>query len=256
MKKYLLGSERMISNDQQTKFKKMLLNEQNRIEHSLETSKEDRPAFGPGESVTELSLYDNHPGDMATELFDREKDQAIEAHEDNQLQAIHEALAAIENGSYGKCKVCEKDIPFERLEALPYTLYCVEHTPRKNDTEDRTVEEELLPLHGPDFSYPHNPQYDNREDSFEEVAKFGTSETPSDMGRDKDDYTTLYEKNDVPEGFAEEYESFIGNEMDGERRVFPNKAEKDLEQQLDEEQMESQLGDIPYKLGDSYIDKK
>ena len=48
------------------------------------------------------------------------------------------------------------------------------------------------------------------------------------MGKDKENYLALYKKDDRPEGFTEDYESFIGNEMDGERRIYPNKAEEDL----------------------------
>lgn len=246
----------MISDEQKNKLKDGLIKEKTRLENTIASRQEDRPDFEPGEPNTELSMYDNHPGDLGTEMSDRLKDSAIEEHSENQVDLIDTALEAIENGSYGQCKVCGEDIPLERLEAIPYTLYCVEHTPSKKIADDRPVEEDLLPLHGPDFSFPHNPQYDKRDDTFEEVAEFGTSETPSDLGKDKEDYDTLYQKGDIPEGFTEEYESFTGNEMDGERRVFPNKAEEDLERQLDEEQLESQIGDIPYKLKDSYIDKK
>ncbi len=75
------------------------------------------------------------------------------------------------------------------------------------------------------------------------------------MGKDKENYLALYKKDDRPEGFTEDYESFIGNEMDGERRIYPNKAEEDLERKLDEERLESQIGNLPYKLKDSYTNE-
>lgn len=46
-----------------------------------------------------------------------------------QLQATHrevmDALARIENGTYGSCENCGQEIPFERLEALPSTRFCM-----------------------------------------------------------------------------------------------------------------------------------
>ena len=47
------------------------------------------------EASGELSSYDNHPGDLGTELFEREKDVALEIHEEDQLNEIEaeEALS-------------------------------------------------------------------------------------------------------------------------------------------------------------------
>jgi RNA polymerase-binding transcription factor DksA len=47
-----------------------------------------------------------------------------------QLQTRHrdatEALAKLDAGTYGKCENCGKDIPVERLEAIPATRLCME----------------------------------------------------------------------------------------------------------------------------------
>ncbi len=43
------------------------------------------------------------------------------------LNAIDDALERIENGTYGICEVCGKDIEKERLEVLPWTTLCIEH---------------------------------------------------------------------------------------------------------------------------------
>ena len=42
-------------------------------------------------------------------------------------QAIDAALRRIDEGTYGKCERCGREIPFERLEARPATTLCVEH---------------------------------------------------------------------------------------------------------------------------------
>jgi RNA polymerase-binding transcription factor DksA len=41
------------------------------------------------------------------------------------LKEIEEAVARVEDGTYGTCLGCRKPIPAERLEILPYTRYCV-----------------------------------------------------------------------------------------------------------------------------------
>ncbi|HVM36071.1 MAG TPA: TraR/DksA C4-type zinc finger protein [Actinomycetota bacterium] len=38
---------------------------------------------------------------------------------------LSEALGRIDEGTYGKCDRCGRDIPFERLEARPATTLCV-----------------------------------------------------------------------------------------------------------------------------------
>ena len=47
-----------------------------------------------------------------------------------QLQAtrkeVVDALARIEGGTYGRCENCGREIPFERLEALPSTRFCMD----------------------------------------------------------------------------------------------------------------------------------
>ena len=132
----------------------------------------------------ELSRYDNHPGDTGTEIAEKEKEMALTIHNNAQLQKIEKALKAIEDGSYGKCKACGVDIPKGRLEAMPSSLYCIEHAEEKEIPEDRPNEEVILKELF-DNKYDHN-------DSFSEVASFGTSETPSDFKDSADHYDEFY----------------------------------------------------------------
>lgn len=41
------------------------------------------------------------------------------------VEQLSSALARIDQGGYGSCDRCGKDIPRERLEALPHARYCV-----------------------------------------------------------------------------------------------------------------------------------
>lgn len=46
---------------------------------------------------------------------------------ETEFNAVVEALARIEDGSYGKCQVCGEAIPTERLEVLPEASTCTKH---------------------------------------------------------------------------------------------------------------------------------
>ena len=63
--------------------------------------------------------------DLASEERDREISFILTDRGRDKLQAIQEALARIDDGSYGVCDNCEAEIAEGRLEALPFTRLCV-----------------------------------------------------------------------------------------------------------------------------------
>jgi len=74
-----------------------------------------------GTDRTELSVgADNHPADVATELFQREQDMALEQNARDILAKIARALEKLDEGTYGLSDRSGEPIPAERLEALPY----------------------------------------------------------------------------------------------------------------------------------------
>ncbi|QVY60812.1 TraR/DksA C4-type zinc finger protein [Cytobacillus gottheilii] len=249
----------MLTNTQLDQLKSTLLEEKQSLENQLQDNKDGSlEGVNARETVGELSLYDNHPADMGSELYEREKDFALEEHHDSQVNKINVALQAIENGTYGKCKECGTEIPFERLEVVPYTLYCKEHSPEQSIKGDRPVEEEVLePAHGNTFQHKQFREVVDNEDSFQEVARYGTSETPSDLRGDYEDYNSLYNEGHDDEGFTEDYETFIGNDMEGKsRKIYPSKKHEEYEAMLDSEDIDAPFGDVPYHQSDGYVDDK
>ncbi len=45
------------------------------------------------------------------------------------LEQVEDALRRVADGSYGKCIVCKRPISAARLEAIPWTPYCIDHAP-------------------------------------------------------------------------------------------------------------------------------
>lgn len=248
----------MATKKQLDHLKDILLTEQEQISDRIQEDKETVIEKSERDASAELSAYDNHPGDLGTELFEKERDMALTNHAEGESEKINAALKAIEDGSYCTCKTCEENIPYARLEAVPTTLYCVEHTPKQQTVRDRPVEEEILiPSQGDHFENRRADDINDKEDSFAEVARFGTSETPSDFTKDTANYDELYETEDETDGFPEKYEGYLGNDIEGKnRKAYPTKHQEHEEEILEQENIESKLGDIPYKEKDSYVDSK
>ena len=175
-------------------------NENDKKENELTTHSSLRDA------TDELSTIDNHPADLATEMHEREKDIAFKVHHEDLQSEVIAALERIENGTYGKCLTCNKDIPYDRLRAIPETAYCIEHSETKTVPTDRPIEEDVI-LPPVDNSYSGrdaNDSLQDDEDSFRIVAQYGNSDTPSDFEGDFEDYNDLYnDKNEEEDLFTE-----------------------------------------------------
>jgi DnaK suppressor protein len=63
--------------------------------------------------------------DLASDARDREINFILTDRDREKLQAIDDALARVEDGTYGVCESCEADIAEGRLEALPFTRLCI-----------------------------------------------------------------------------------------------------------------------------------
>ena len=62
--------------------------------------------------------------DLASEERDREINFILSDRERQKIQQIDDALARLDDGSYGVCESCGLDIAEERLQAMPFTRLC------------------------------------------------------------------------------------------------------------------------------------
>lgn len=87
-------------------------------------NKTESVATPMGEWNDELSAYDQHPGDQATDLFEREKELGILELLQFELEKVNEALRLSTKGFGGICSQCGQPIEPRRLEHLVGTTLC------------------------------------------------------------------------------------------------------------------------------------
>lgn len=90
------------------------------------------------EYETRIDKIEEHIQNPQDDLNEHWEDQAISYRQNDMrknlmgearqsLVYVENALSRIENGTYGECEVCGRQIEEKRLEALPYATLCMEH---------------------------------------------------------------------------------------------------------------------------------
>ena len=194
-----------------------LLTEKERLENELDHSNELGLAHSLSETTAELSVYDNHPADLGSETFEREKDRALVSNQQHILRRINEALERMSSGEYGNCELCGREINGERLEALPYSTLCIDCQQEQDQHSNRRrpVEEEVLkPPFGRTFNDGRDIVATDGEDIWQAVARYGSSDSPSDVGGEAS-YDDMYIDSDEDHGIVDRMDGIIaGNPGD------------------------------------------
>jgi RNA polymerase-binding protein DksA len=107
------------------RFREALLEERRRVQAALQNLHDENPGT-LSDDAGEETAYDNHLADTATETYDRELDYTLQENSEHVLSEIDAALRRIDEGTYGICTNCERPIPEERLEALPWATLCID----------------------------------------------------------------------------------------------------------------------------------
>ena len=96
---------------------------QQRIATLIGSPKQSEDAIQASDGVVE-------PEEEAVDLQETDVDQAILDNEKTLLAEVQQALARIDNGTYGICSNCGQPIPEKRLEAIPWATLCVTCEPK------------------------------------------------------------------------------------------------------------------------------
>lgn len=106
------------------KFKKLLLKRRAALLEEMDELREDSTNTIK-DSTGDLSSYSYHMADLGTDSQEREKKFLLASKSGRFLYHIDQALRRIEEGTYGKCHSCGKDISKSRLEAVPHARFCI-----------------------------------------------------------------------------------------------------------------------------------
>src|SRR5438067_13807615 len=95
------------------KYKKILETKRDELARGLR-NREDIAIEKTPDALDEVQLAGER--ELAIRNLDRES---------NLLRNVRLALARIDDGSYGVCLHCDEDIKTKRLDAVPWTKYCI-----------------------------------------------------------------------------------------------------------------------------------
>lgn len=189
-------------------FKNRLIEEKNKVTSILD--KMNFYEFGSMEEYgIELSSYDNHPGDLGTEMFMREHDMGLKNKNNDTLYEIESSLRSIDEGSYGTCEICGNEIEEDRLNLVPYIKICMECSNIKIPLEKKMSwrpEEEDVPMPFGKSNVNERKrdgvQYD-KEDTYQEVEFYNRVE--KDPSNSTGDLQGVFD--DTENGIVEDVES-------------------------------------------------
>jgi RNA polymerase-binding transcription factor DksA len=74
----------------------------------------------------EQPVHSLHPGDAATDSYDRDFLLGMADYEQGLLQEVDSAIERLREGTYGICERTGKRIPRKRLQSVPWTRYRAE----------------------------------------------------------------------------------------------------------------------------------
>ncbi|KHE71508.1 hypothetical protein [Halobacillus sp. BBL2006] len=124
----------MLTQKQKETFKKRLLEMKEEAEQNLEEYRNDQAKEDyPNDETGEISSVADHPGNLGTDQFEREKDMTFYEQAREKLMEVNDALKRMEEDRYGLSEKSGEPIPVERLEAMPTARYRVDEIENQQD---------------------------------------------------------------------------------------------------------------------------
>lgn len=162
-------------------------------QQTIDQMKERQIFKNDKELSSELSSYDNHPADSATDLFVTEHSWGIKSMLEKKAIELEEAQIRLQEERYGICETCGKQIGEERLVVLPETKTCIVCA-KESDQQIKDMKE----------SFKNRPQEEGALDTrvgtktigdpllqnegmeyLDELMRFGSAQSPQEVGNYK-----------------------------------------------------------------------
>jgi RNA polymerase-binding transcription factor DksA len=71
--------------------------------------------------------FDENFADSGQVAAEQGENRAVVAALSDQLGDVERAIGKLEEGTFGRCETCGKEIAEARLEAMPAARYCIDH---------------------------------------------------------------------------------------------------------------------------------
>jgi DnaK suppressor protein len=114
-----------MSKSELNRYRQRLLTMGKRIQGDFSAVAGDALRRTGGEAAGNLSNAPFHLADLSNDTMEHEVAVGLLENQGQILEQISAALERIGAGVYGQCQECGKQIPDERLDAIPYTPHCV-----------------------------------------------------------------------------------------------------------------------------------
>ncbi len=104
----------------------LLTTELAELDERARFARESRSDAAP-DGLSDEGALGQHPADYGTEVATTMDAEHMVAAVDDQRRNVQDALTRLDQGVYGRCTVCDREIDDERLEARPEASTCREH---------------------------------------------------------------------------------------------------------------------------------
>lgn len=103
-----------------------LVDERVQLENDIYARTEGDEATVPVDPIVDSGGVPSHEADDANGVMDFDRNQAFINHSRAALLDVNSALRRLDEGTYGKCQRCGREINPRRLEALPWVTLCIQ----------------------------------------------------------------------------------------------------------------------------------
>ena len=119
------GTPMPLTDAQRKHLEQRLLEERARVVEALQRYDQES-GVEPRDADGDLSAMPLHMADVGTDNMQRELDASLASRESSELSEIDEALRRLyhEPETYGRCERTGADIPYARLEIIPWARTC------------------------------------------------------------------------------------------------------------------------------------
>jgi RNA polymerase-binding transcription factor DksA len=129
---------------QREKYRSRLLSMASRLQDADDRVAQEALRQSGGEASGQLSSVPMHPADVGTDAFEQQMNSSLMQNERQIQGEVAAALERIEEGTFGRCQNCDREISKERLKMLPYTRYCVKCAQNAEDDGEAGSQPTLL----------------------------------------------------------------------------------------------------------------